>query len=238
MISALNKNYVKTAFRILKMNKKNKESGMEKMKSNRKGNVIMKSIKFVIAVVFMLTFSAGFIFAQQLTIPNTFTAGTTISSSQMNANFTAIQNAVDPLQVSNYWQFGGLNYARSTVTTTWTQLGIASSPSLSFTKSVAASNIEVYVNSNFYAGVFAGGANGIAFQVGIDGIVGPTFGNTASILTTGATEFLSIYSIFQGLAAGPHTVSLWAETSAGSSTSVLVDPGGWGGAIIVKESGI
>ncbi len=47
MISALNKNYVKTAFRILKMNKKNKESGMEKMKSNRKGNVIMKSIKFV-----------------------------------------------------------------------------------------------------------------------------------------------------------------------------------------------
>ncbi len=198
----------------------------------------MKSIKFVIAVVFTVTLSAGSIFAQQLTIPNTFTAGTTISSSQMNANFTAIKNAVDPLQVSNYWQFGNLNYGGTNVTSTWTQLSIASTPSFSFTKSVAASNIEVHVNSNFSAGTFAGGALGIMFQVRIDGVVGPTFGNAASILTSGASEFLSIYAVFQGLAAGPHTVSLWAMTPTGSSTGVSVDLGGYGGAIIVKETGI
>jgi formylglycine-generating enzyme required for sulfatase activity len=60
----------------------------------KKGNVTMKTL-----VLTMISASAlmcsGALFAAQLTVPNTFSKGATISSSQMNANFTAVQNAVN-----------------------------------------------------------------------------------------------------------------------------------------------
>lgn len=46
-----------------------------------------------------LGFGLGIVgFAAAMTIPNTFTSGTPISSSAMNANFTAVQTAVDSMQ--------------------------------------------------------------------------------------------------------------------------------------------
>ena len=42
-----------------------------------------------------------------LVIPNTFTAGTTISSAQMNANFDAVRAAVDALEAQVATQIPG-----------------------------------------------------------------------------------------------------------------------------------
>ena len=169
-----------------------------------------------------------------VTIPNTFSAGTPAVATQVNDNFTAVKNAIDPLQISNYVVFGNLNGGYTTVTTAWTQLATQSTNT--FTKSSAATKIEVHVSSNFSSGTFAGGASGIQFQVEVDGVPSPLAGGVGAILASNTTQYLSFYSVFPGLAAGPHTVSLWAKTPTGSSTNVLADPGGWGGTIIVKEA--
>jgi hypothetical protein len=173
--------------------------------------------------------------AYAVTIPNTFTTGTTISSSQVNANFTALKNAVDPLQVSDYVVFGSLNYTSTNLTATDTKLNTTAT-SHTFTKSRNDTKIEVHVNSRFLAGTFAGGATGVHFQVRIDDALPSTLvANDGAILTSNGNEFLSLYAVFPGLLAGSHTVSLWASTNVGTSTGASVDSGGWGGKIIVKE---
>ncbi|MFA6055914.1 MAG: hypothetical protein WC769_11105 [Thermodesulfovibrionales bacterium] len=140
-----------------------------------------------------------------------------------------------PEKVSNYIEFGSLNNGSVNVSSTWTKLNTTST-SHSFTKSQGDTTIEVHVNSRFEVGTFGSGTFGIKFQIRIDDDILPDFGNNGSIRTPDTAELQSIYAVFQGLAAGPHTVSLWASPNGGSSTSVGVDPGGWEGTIIVKEN--
>jgi hypothetical protein len=134
---------------------------------------------------------------------------------------------------SRYVQFGNLNNASVNVSSTWTKLNTTSGTH-SFTKSSNDTKIEVYVNSRFSVGTITG-ANGVRFQVRVDDHT-PTFGNQGSIRTSNTSEFLSIFAVFQDLPAGSHTVSIWAQAPSGSATSVVVDPGGWEGKIIVKET--
>ncbi|MBM2838421.1 MAG: hypothetical protein HW415_1046 [Deltaproteobacteria bacterium] len=151
----------------------------------------------------------------------------------MNANFTAIKNAIDPLEVSNYSIFSSLNYSSTNVGSTLTKL-TTTSTTHSFTKTRTDTKIEVHINSRFGSGTFSGNS-GVYYEVRIDDTIAPTYGNKGAISTTSTTDFLSIYAVFSGLSAGSHTVSIWAAAPSGTSTGVLVDPGGWGGAIIVKE---
>ncbi|MHB8455068.1 MAG: hypothetical protein ACYDDO_10320 [Acidiferrobacterales bacterium] len=171
-----------------------------------------------------------------VTIPNTFSAGTPAVATQVNDNFTAVKNAIDPLQISNYTEFVALCSDGSTDVTagTFTKLG---SGTHSFSKSSPDTKIEVHVNSTFSSGTFAGGTSGIAFQIEVDGVPASPAGagGIGVIFTSGSTQYLSLYAVFQGLTAGSHTVSLWAEPNAGTSTGVYVDSGCWGGTIIVKE---
>jgi hypothetical protein len=191
------------------------------------------SLRQVVLILTIVFIGIAVLSYATVTIPNTFTSGTTISSSQVNANFAAVKEAIDPLQVSNYTGFACQSTSAIDVTTTDTQLNIGTK---SFTKSRSDTNIEVHVNTRFSGGTFSGGATGIAFWVMIDGTIDPTFDNHGSIRATNTSEFQSIYAVFQGLPAGPHTVSLWAHTNGGSTSGVGADPGGWSGAIIVKES--
>lgn len=134
---------------------------------------------------------------------------------------------------SSYVQFGQLNHDSVTVSSGWTKLKTTSSTH-SFTKRSSSTKIEVHVNSRFTIGKMSG-ARGVRFQVRIDDRP-PSFGNKGSILTSNTTEFLSIFSVFRKLPAGKHTVSIWAQAPGGSAASVAVDPGGWGGMMIVKET--
>jgi len=65
----------------------------EDMKYFNKKRFSMKQVVFLLSLV--IVGIAIFAYASTVTIPNTFTSGTTISSTQMNANFTAVKTAVD-----------------------------------------------------------------------------------------------------------------------------------------------
>lgn len=95
--------------------------------------------------------------------------------------------------------------------------------------------VEVTLNSRAGGGTFAGGATGVGFEVRIDGNA-PTWGNRAAITTSDSIDFISIFAVFDGLPAGEHRVSVWALAWWGSSTGVNLDPGSFGGRIIVKET--
>ena len=135
---------------------------------------------------------------------------------------------------SSYVEFGNLNNAAVTATTTWTELNTTPGAH-TFTKSRDNTTIEVYLNSRLTVGDFKG-TNGVHFQVRVDKRT-PDVGNLGSITKANTQEFESILAVFRRVPAGKHTVSVWAQAAnAGSASSVSVDPGGWGGKLIVKET--
>jgi hypothetical protein len=136
---------------------------------------------------------------------------------------------------SNYFQFGALNNAAVNLTSSWSRLNTTST-SHTFTKADGATDIEVHVNSRFKVGSFSNHANGVRFQVRIDDKILPTVDNMGSLLSGNSSDFLSIYAVFRRLPAGIHRVSIWGSTALGNAASVVVDPGGWSGKIIVKET--
>ena len=142
---------------------------------------------------------------------------------------------------TGYVQFGNLNEGSVDVGSEWTELRTGAH---TFSTSSNATTIEVYVNSRFGAAAIDG--NGVRFQVRVDGGP-PTFENEGSLKAIDPSDFsrsarsyisdsLSIFAVFQKLPAGSHTVSIWARAPRGHATTVSVDPGGWGGTIIVKQA--
>jgi hypothetical protein len=76
------------------------------------------------------------------------------------------------------------------------------------------------------------------FEARIDDFDSP-IANRGAVTTRNTPEFISIFAVFQGLAAGLHTVSIWAGASpppTGRSAGVWLDPGNWLGRIVVKET--
>jgi hypothetical protein len=62
----------------------------------------MKKLVFTLTVfIFLGTFAS----AQDLTIPNSFSSGDVISASEMNANFTAVETAVNNLMPFDVYQY-------------------------------------------------------------------------------------------------------------------------------------
>ena len=102
------------------------------------------------------------------------------------------------------------------------------------------------MNSRVVVGEFNEGATGVAIEVFIDGDPA-TYASNGSITPLTATittlpsstyyiEFTSIFSVFDDLSKGMHTVQLYAKTSSGTATDFGLDPGGWGVKFIVKET--
>jgi len=134
---------------------------------------------------------------------------------------------------NNYFQYGNLNSSSVTVSNTWTKLGTGT---YSFTKNQTDTEIEVIVNTRFQVGY--GMTKGVEFTVMIDDVIEPDYGNYASIKAINSSTFQSIFAVFEDISAGTHTVSLWAKAApSGYCDDVLVDPGGWGGKIILKIIG-
>jgi len=142
------------------------------------------------------------------------------------SNTITIRSAPPAYFVSSF-----LNTVSFNATTTWTKID----DYLTFTKASPTSPVEAYFNSRIFSGTFGGGAIGVRFAIRIDDLESG-LSSEGAITASGATQFTSMFSAFTGLAAGPHTVSIWARTSLGTSTGVLLDSGGWGGRIVVKEA--
>lgn len=191
--------------------------------------IITRLIPIALSIIMLCLEGA---WAAELTIPNVFVGGNTAVAAEVNENFDAVESSVQSIE-SSYTSFGSLNTNSVSVTTTWTLLNTGGTHS--FTKANDGTMIEVYVNSRFRGGTFSG-ATGIQFRVRIDGNIVYDIGNDGSIRSSNTDEFLSLIGVFENLSAGSHTVSIWARTNSGSSSGVLVDPGGWGGRIIVKET--
>lgn len=135
---------------------------------------------------------------------------------------------------TSYMEFGSLNFSSETVNESWTTLGISSTKERSFTKNHDDTNVEVYFNSRVQAGTFTGTASFLMVAVRIDGEA-PDYSGSGTIASSGNNEYLSFLSVFENLPAGTHTLQVVARTNRGSSENVVVDPGGLGGSIVVKE---
>lgn len=131
---------------------------------------------------------------------------------------------------SGWGNISSLNSTSTNITTTWTPVG----PILSFSKLYDNTRLVAFLDSRVYAGAFSGGATGAVFQVRVNGLQGDFFSQGA-ITTSGVIDFLSFKSIYSALPAGTYSIQVYARTFTGGSTGVLLDPGGWGGSILVKE---
>jgi hypothetical protein len=128
--------------------------------------------------------------------------------------------------------FGSLNNASVTVTSAGTQMG---TPTMTFTKQAGATNVDLFLYTLASSGTFTGGATWIKFYLEIDGNV-TAYTTQQYIFASGQNQYITINATFMGLAAGTHTASVWASTATGTtSTGVYMDPGGWGGTLLVKE---
>lgn len=133
---------------------------------------------------------------------------------------------------TRYWDRRGLNTRSINVGTSFSRIDNFRT----FNKLHSTSNVEVLLHTRARAGTFAGGCSGVMFQVRIDNAT-PRWYNEAAITTSNGIDFISIFAVFTGLSAGNHTVSVWARCGpAGTSNGVSLDPGGWSGGFVVKET--
>jgi hypothetical protein len=98
---------------------------------------------------------------------------------------------------------------------------------------------ELTFNGRIFVGSFTSGT-GAVFELRVDDVpstIGRARANLRTAQAGGGGVPVSITGIFSGLAAGPHTASMWVRTSAGGAANqALVDPGCWStDVLIVKE---
>jgi hypothetical protein len=134
------------------------------------------------------------------------------------------------LEATQYWQTNGLNTTSVTATSSWVKID----DYLTFTKAHDDTVIEAVLESRVGAGTFSG-ATSVLLEIRLDGAL-PTWGGVRALTTSGAIEQISMTNVFTDAVAGTHTVSVWARTSGGTSSAVVLDPGGYAGRILVKET--
>lgn len=104
---------------------------------------------------------------------------------------------------------------------------------LRFDKKYIDTQIELVLTGNLSIGSY-GTSSAVFFELRIDGLP-TTFGSGFTAIQLSTTVPSTIVAIFPKLDAGPHSVSIWARTNTGIASTAIVDPGGFGGRIIVKE---
>jgi hypothetical protein len=132
---------------------------------------------------------------------------------------------------TNHTSFGTLNSAFTEVSDSWTKLDIGTK---TFQKIHDSSSIEVFLRSRVSSGSFSG-ASRIEYQLRINGSAS-SMSVPHYIFSSNTTEYVTLKAVFENLAAGEHEVEVWANTDAGTSTNVVVDPGGFRGELFVTES--
>jgi len=148
-----------------------------------------------------------------------------------NGAVTAAKLAED-LKFTNYTSFENLAFGIVTVTSSWTKLNMRK---ISFVKQHDGSNIEIFLGSRAKSGFFDKGVNWIRYQLRVNGVEAD-HSNIHMIFQTNTIEYANLMAVYESLPAGTHTVEVWARTNGFSSSEVQMDPGGYAGSIIVKET--
>ena len=105
-----------------------------------------------------------------------------------------------------------------------------------FNKSNLNSYVEITLQTVLWVSAF-NGANGVAYQLRVDDEA-TIVGNAVSMIRTANTYYpVSMTGIFDRIASGNHTVSLWAKCVGGSATSAFYDQGCYTGTnvVLIKE---
>jgi hypothetical protein len=143
------------------------------------------------------------------------------------------EKLADSLQFTHHHSFGQLHQGSVDVTTSWTKLDIGNSPR-TFVKQHSSTKVEVVLNSRARTGSF-NGARAVDFELRIDGKQAPiTIRN--NVYSSDTREPIYLQAVFNDLSAGEHSVEVWAQGIGGSSSDILIDPGGYGGKILVTET--
>ena len=108
------------------------------------------------------------------------------------------------------------------------------SSTLAFTKLSVSSEIEIYVHTLVYPGVFAS-ATEVFFEIRVDGLIS-SVSVPHYLFTSAQTQYITLKAVFSGLAIGAHTASIWSKVDAGTSTGCVIDPNNKGGKMILKET--
>lgn len=128
-------------------------------------------------------------------------------------------------------QFGGLNVNTVTANPAGTTL---STSAMSFNKQYASTEVEITLYSMAYSGSFNAPATTIYFEIYVDGAPGSA-ATRHYFFSSAQAAYMNLKSYFTGLSSGSHTITIIAKTDAGTSTGVLLDPGGYNGRVLVKE---
>lgn len=113
----------------------------------------------------------------------------------------------------------------------WEAIG----PTFTFTKERASTVLELSYNSRVSIGSIVSGF-GVQFQIRVNANEGDQQ-SLGSVILGNLTDNIMCTSIFESLAAGSHTVQIYARAANFGSTAntVILDPGGWGARIIARE---
>ena len=130
----------------------------------------------------------------------------------------------------NYTQSGSLNNQSYNLTTTMKPIG----PVFTVKKLRSDTPLEVELAGTVSANSLSS-SNGIMFELRANGKA-PDFKIQGSLKAGHLFDSIVMKSVYTRLVPGTYTVQVYAASApAGTATGVILDPGGWGEAILATE---
>lgn len=123
--------------------------------------------------------------------------------------------------------------SRAAVNTTYAKLADLGS----FNVDYADSEVQLTYNGRIFVSSFSA-STGAVFELRVDDAASPVGRARATLRSEEAGaggEQVSIMGIFENLAPGTHTASMWVRTFYGTGTQAMVDPGCWQSDVLIVQ---
>ena len=130
----------------------------------------------------------------------------------------------------NYTQSGSLNNTSYNLTNVMQPIG----PSFRVQKLRYGTPLELELAGTVSATALSG-SNGIRFELRANGLV-PNFKIQGSLKAGHLYDSIVMKSVYTNLAPGFYSIQVYADAApSGTASGVILDPGGWGEAILATE---
>jgi hypothetical protein len=130
----------------------------------------------------------------------------------------------------HYTQSGSLNDTRYNLTATMQPVG----PAFTVQKHKSGTPLELELAGTVSASALSG-SNGIIFELRANGVA-PDFKIQGSLKVGYLYDSIVMKSVYTHLHPGAYSIQVYAAAApSGTATDVILDPGGWGEAIIATE---
>jgi hypothetical protein len=133
--------------------------------------------------------------------------------------------------VPDYTVSGSLNDKPYNLTTTMKPIG----PSFPVKKLRPGTALELELAGTVSASFVAGGSNGIRLEIRVSAL-SPNYKIEGSLKAGHLYDSIYTKSVYTALKPGTYKAQVYAQAApAGTATGVILDPGGWGEAILATE---